>query len=156
MINTLVDKHECHRVYNNKEAKVKWIASKFENLVKTNPSVSVKVIGDLLMENYRVSVDVQRLYNARKRALTGLAKDHAKCFDLLRRYAYMVNQSNPGSTVHIYTQQPQPTFQRMFLSFEAHKLGFLEGYRPFIGMDDLLEECYCLQSHWMQTVGYSQ
>ncbi|KAK3226763.1 hypothetical protein Dsin_006625 [Dipteronia sinensis] len=135
MIKTLVDEHECHRVYNNKEAKVKWIASKFENLVKTNPSVSVKVIGDLLRENYRVSVDVQRLYNAKRRALAGLAKDHAKCFGLLRRYAYMVNQSNPGSAVHICTQQPQPTFQRMFLSFEAQKLGFLEDCRPFIGVD---------------------
>ena len=135
MIKTLVDKHECHRVYNNKEAKVKWIASKFENLVKTNPSIDIKVLGDLLRENYRVSVDVQRLYNAKKKALAGLAKDHAKCFGLLRRYAYMVNQTNPRSTVHICTQDPQPTFQRMFLSFEAQKLGFLEGCRPFIGVD---------------------
>ncbi|KAK2656891.1 hypothetical protein Ddye_009943 [Dipteronia dyeriana] len=99
MIKTLEDGHECHRVYNNKEAKVKWIASKFENLMKTNPSVSVKVIGDLLRENYKVSMNVQRLYNAKKRALAGLAKDHANCFDLLRRYAYMVNQSNPESTM---------------------------------------------------------
>ncbi|TXG57763.1 hypothetical protein EZV62_015592 [Acer yangbiense] len=103
MIKTMVDEHECHRVYNNNEAEVKWIASKFENLVKSNPSVSVKVIGDLLRENYRVLVDVQRLYKAKKRALVGLAKDHAKYFGLLRRYAYMMNQSNPGSTVHICT-----------------------------------------------------
>ncbi|KAK1570739.1 hypothetical protein Q3G72_006431 [Acer saccharum] len=135
MIKTLVDEHECHRVYNNNEAKVKWIASKFENLVKTNPSIDIKVLGDLLRENYRVSVDVQRLYNAKKKALAGLAKDHAKCFGLLRRYAYMVNQTNPRSAVHICTQDPQPTFQRMFLSFEAQKLGFLEGCRPFIGVD---------------------
>ncbi|KAK3188504.1 hypothetical protein Dsin_028065 [Dipteronia sinensis] len=123
-------------VYNNKETKVKWIASKFENLVKTNQTVSVKVICDLLRENYRVSVDFQRLYNSKKRTLAGLAKDHAKCFGLLRKYAYMVNQSNPGSAVHICTQEPQPTFQRMFLSFEAQKLGFLEGCRLFIGVDE--------------------
>ncbi|KAK1565737.1 hypothetical protein Q3G72_033721 [Acer saccharum] len=71
MMKTLLDEHECHRVYNNKNAKVKWIASKFENLVKTNPSFSIKVIGYLLRENYRVSVDVQRLYNAKKKALAG-------------------------------------------------------------------------------------
>ena len=112
-----------------------WIASKFENLVKTNPSVSIKVIDDLLRENYRVSVDSQRLYNAKKKALAGLAKDHAKCFSLLRRYAYMLNQSNPGSAVHICTQDPPPTCQRMFLSFEAQKIGFMEGCRPFIGVD---------------------
>ncbi|TXG51713.1 hypothetical protein EZV62_024237 [Acer yangbiense] len=44
MIKTLVDEHEYHRVYNNKEAKVKWIASKFENLVKINPSIDIKVL----------------------------------------------------------------------------------------------------------------
>ncbi|KAK2660175.1 hypothetical protein Ddye_006708 [Dipteronia dyeriana] len=47
-------------IYNNKEAKVKWIASKFENLVKGNPSISIKVISDLLREKYKVSVDIQR------------------------------------------------------------------------------------------------
>ncbi|KAK1562453.1 hypothetical protein Q3G72_012198 [Acer saccharum] len=82
MIKTLGDEHECHRVYNNKEAKVKCIAFKFENLVKTNPSVSIK-----------------------EKSLSGVSKDHAKFFGLLRRYAYMVNQSNSGSAVHIRTQE---------------------------------------------------
>ncbi|KAK2651728.1 hypothetical protein Ddye_011584, partial [Dipteronia dyeriana] len=71
MLKTLVDQHECHRVYNNKEAKVKWIVSKFENLVKKNPSIDVKLIGDLLRENYRVLVDIQRVYKAKKRAIKG-------------------------------------------------------------------------------------
>ncbi|TXG57886.1 hypothetical protein EZV62_015715 [Acer yangbiense] len=59
---TLLDHHDCYRVYNNKEAKVKWIASKFEKLVKSNPSIDVKVIGDLLRENYKVSVDMHKFY----------------------------------------------------------------------------------------------
>ncbi|TXG58873.1 hypothetical protein EZV62_016702 [Acer yangbiense] len=135
MIKTLVDTHECHRIYNSKEAKVSWIASKFEDLVRRNPSICVKVISDLLRERYKVSVDSQRLYKAKRRALEGLLKDHATCFSKLRRYAYMVSQSNPGSAFHISTQQPQPTFHRLFLSFKAQKLGFLEGCRPFIGVD---------------------
>ncbi|KAK1559551.1 hypothetical protein Q3G72_015658 [Acer saccharum] len=101
IIKTLLDQHECHRLYNNKEANVKWIAFKFENLVKSNPNINVKVIGDLLRENYKVSVDIHRLYRAKQRALQALAKDHA----------------------------------RIFLSFEAQRVGFLEGCRPFIGLD---------------------
>ncbi|TXG48046.1 hypothetical protein EZV62_027340 [Acer yangbiense] len=122
-------------IYNNKESKVSWIASKFENLVKRNPSICVKVISDLLREKYKVFMDIQRLYKAKNRALEGLAKDHTQSFGKLRRYAYTVNQSNPRSAVHISIQDPQPTFHRMFLSFEAQKLGFLDGCRPFIGMD---------------------
>ncbi|KAL5843668.1 hypothetical protein ACOSQ4_009626 [Xanthoceras sorbifolium] len=47
----------------------------------------------------------------------------------------MVGQCNPGSAAYIRTQQPEPTFQRFFLCFEAKKKGFLEGCRPFIGVD---------------------
>ncbi|TXG57600.1 hypothetical protein EZV62_015429 [Acer yangbiense] len=100
MIKTLLDHHDSHRIYNNKEAKVKWIASKFEKLTKSNPSIDVKVIGDLLRENYKVSVDMHKHYRAKHRALKELAKElakeHANCFGYLRRYAYVLNQSNPG------------------------------------------------------------
>ncbi|KAK3229899.1 hypothetical protein Dsin_001780 [Dipteronia sinensis] len=135
MLKTLSDQHDCHRVYNNKKAKVKWIASKFEKLVKSNPSIDVKVIGDLLRESYKLSVDIRTFYRAKHRALKELAKDHAKCFGYLMRYAYMLNQSIPGVVVHIYTQHPHPTFQKMFLSFEPQRVGFLEDCRPFIGVD---------------------
>ncbi|KAK1577047.1 hypothetical protein Q3G72_018627 [Acer saccharum] len=106
MIKTLVDQHDCHRIYNNKEAKVKWISSKFEKLVKCNPSIDVKVIGDLLRENYKVSVNIHKLYRAKHRALKELAKEHANCFGNLRRHAYVLNQTNPGVVVHICTQDP--------------------------------------------------
>ncbi|KAK3188305.1 hypothetical protein Dsin_027866 [Dipteronia sinensis] len=134
-LRSLVDQHDCHRLYNNKEAKVKWIAYKFENIVKRNPNISVRVIGDLLLDKYKVAVDIHRLYRAKIRALKGLRKDHANCFQYLRQYAYTLNQTNHGSTVHISIQQPLSTFQRLFLSFEAHKLGFMGGCRQFIGLD---------------------
>ncbi|TXG69948.1 hypothetical protein EZV62_004883 [Acer yangbiense] len=63
MIKSLVDQHECHRVCNNKEAKVKWIASKFDPIVKSNPSINVKVLGDLMLDKFNVSVDLKRLYS---------------------------------------------------------------------------------------------
>ncbi|KAK2637548.1 hypothetical protein Ddye_032340 [Dipteronia dyeriana] len=49
---TLDDKHDCHRVYNNSEAKVKWIASRVESFVKSNPTVGAKVLGDLILERH--------------------------------------------------------------------------------------------------------
>ncbi|KAK2645005.1 hypothetical protein Ddye_020200 [Dipteronia dyeriana] len=85
MLKTLSDQHDYHRVYNNKKTKVKWIASKFKKLVKSNPGIKVKVIGDLLRESFKVSVDIRRLYRVNNRALKELAKDHAQCFGYLRR-----------------------------------------------------------------------
>ncbi|KAK2661843.1 hypothetical protein Ddye_000417 [Dipteronia dyeriana] len=52
IIKTLDDKHDCHRVYNNSEAKVKWITSRVESLVKSNPLVGAKVLGDLILERH--------------------------------------------------------------------------------------------------------
>ncbi|KAK2655856.1 hypothetical protein Ddye_008908 [Dipteronia dyeriana] len=102
MLKTLMDRHECHRVYNNKEARVKWIASKFETLVKSNPNISVKLISDLLREKFNVEVDIKRLYRAKHRALKGLREDHTNCFQYLRQYTYTLNQTNPRTTIHLY------------------------------------------------------
>ena len=65
ILKTLVDKHDCHRISNNSEAKVKWIASRVESLVKSNPTMSVKLLGDLLLERYNVAVDMKKLYNVK-------------------------------------------------------------------------------------------
>ncbi|KAL5779258.1 hypothetical protein ACOSQ2_009995 [Xanthoceras sorbifolium] len=114
-IKTYNDLHECHRVHKNDEAKVSWIARKFETLVKSNPNIKIGVIADLLRDKYKVNVDIGRLYKAKRRALDGLGKDHSECFKHLRGYAFMVQQSNPGSVAYIRMQQPEPTFQRFFL-----------------------------------------
>ncbi|TXG72622.1 hypothetical protein EZV62_001201 [Acer yangbiense] len=37
--------------------------------------------------------------------------------------------------IFIHLQEPISTFQRFFISFEAQRLGFIEGCRPFIGID---------------------
>ncbi|KAK3228568.1 hypothetical protein Dsin_000449 [Dipteronia sinensis] len=61
--------HTCHRIYKSQEVRAKWIASKFEVLVKDDPSIQCGVISDLVKDQFNVSVDPQRLYKAKKRAL---------------------------------------------------------------------------------------
>ncbi|KAK2659572.1 hypothetical protein Ddye_006105 [Dipteronia dyeriana] len=135
IIKTLDDKHECHRVYNNSEAKVKWIVSKVESFVKRNPIVSIKLLGDLLLEKYNIAVDMKKLYNVKYRLMSQLMSDHNNFFKYLRQYAYTLNQTNPRTTIHIKIQKPLSTFCRLPLSFLAQKQGFLEGCRPSIGLD---------------------
>ncbi|KAK3226830.1 hypothetical protein Dsin_006692 [Dipteronia sinensis] len=135
IIKTLDDKHDCHRVYNNSEAKVKWIASRVESLVKSNPTVSAKLLGDLILERYNVAVDMKKLYNVKQRVMSQLRSDHNSSFRYLRQYAYTLTQTNPGTAIHIKIQKPLTTFHRLFLSFQAQKQGFIEGCRPFIGLD---------------------
>ncbi|KAK1560485.1 hypothetical protein Q3G72_027140 [Acer saccharum] len=78
--------HTCHRIYKSQEVRSKWIASKFEVLVKNNPSIQCGVISDLLRDQFNVSVNTQRLYKAKKRALEVLLKEHTKCFSHLKGF----------------------------------------------------------------------
>ena len=47
----------------------------------------------------------------------------------------MMQQCNPGSTAYIHLMEKTSTFQRMFVSFDAQRKGFLEGCMPFIGIN---------------------
>ena len=67
--------------------------------------------------------------------MSQLKSDHNNSFSYIRQYAYTLNQTNHGTTIHIKIQRPLTTFHRLFLSFQAQKQGFLEGCRPFIGLD---------------------
>ncbi|TXG62183.1 hypothetical protein EZV62_013546 [Acer yangbiense] len=134
-VKTYNSNHTCHRIYKSQEARAKWISSKFEVLVKNNPRIHCGVISDLLRDQFNVTVDTQRLYKAKRRALEVLLKEHTECFSHIRGYAVMVQQCNPGSAAYIRLQTDTSIFQRLFVCFEAQKMGFLEGCRPFIGID---------------------
>ncbi|KAK2652097.1 hypothetical protein Ddye_011953 [Dipteronia dyeriana] len=135
IVKTYIVKHDCFRVYKVQEARVKWIASKFEVVVKSNPDINIGVIEEISRERYKVSVDTQRLYKTKKRALDYLERDHTEDFKYLGKYAYIVQQCNKRSIAYIHLHSPMPTFQRFVMSFEAHNEGFMAGCRPFIGSD---------------------
>ncbi|TXG61142.1 hypothetical protein EZV62_012505 [Acer yangbiense] len=123
---TLVDKHDYHRVYNNSEAKVKWIASKVESLVKSNPTVSVKLLSDLLLERYNVTVDIKKLYNVKHRVMSQLRSEHNSAFRYLRQYAYTLNETNHGTTIHIKVQKPLNTFHRHLCFMSDRQKGLIK------------------------------
>ncbi|TXG60270.1 hypothetical protein EZV62_014843 [Acer yangbiense] len=134
-VKTYKNEHNCHWIYKSNEARAKWIAGKFQDLVISNPRIQACVISHLLRDQFNVIVDTQRLYKAKKRALDVLLKDHEACFKHLRAYAIMVLQCNPGSVAYIHLLENTTTFQRIFVSFKTQRKGFLEGCRPFLGLD---------------------
>ncbi|KAL5861172.1 hypothetical protein ACOSQ3_002485 [Xanthoceras sorbifolium] len=95
MIKSYTTMHECHKTYKSNEAKVKWIASKFETLVMCNPDIKIGVISYILREMFKVNIETQRLYMAKKEALDALGRDHTECFKHLRKYTFMVKKINP-------------------------------------------------------------
>ncbi|KAK2662197.1 hypothetical protein Ddye_000771 [Dipteronia dyeriana] len=56
-VKTYKNEHTCHRIYKSKEARSKWIAKKFQDLMKSNHGIQEGVIYDLLRDPFNVVVD---------------------------------------------------------------------------------------------------
>ncbi|KAK3182971.1 hypothetical protein Dsin_030257 [Dipteronia sinensis] len=56
-VKTYKNEHTCHRIYKSKEARAKWIAGKFQALVKSNHGIQAGVISYLLRDQFNVVVD---------------------------------------------------------------------------------------------------
>ena len=60
-------------------------------------------------------------------------------YGILRDYAQMISTIDKGSRVILQTEMAdetsQPKFKRMYVRFNAQKVGILGGCRPFIGLD---------------------
>ena len=61
-------------------------------------------------------------------------------YGLLRDYAKMIRKTNVGSKVMLQTEMEnenvEPKFKRMYIRYNAQKVGFLGGCRPFVALDE--------------------
>ena len=79
----------------------------------------------------------QKAYRARKKANTVIEGTYKEQYASLWDYRAEIKRSNPGSTVEFdtYFSNGQPIFKRLYICYKGCKDGFLEGYRPVIGLD---------------------
>ena len=79
------------------------------------------------------------MYRSRK-AARGLITGNEKAqYGILRDYAEMIRRTDRGSKVILQTEieneNAKPKFKRMYIRYNAQKVGFLDGCRPFVGLD---------------------
>ncbi|KAK2662250.1 hypothetical protein Ddye_000824 [Dipteronia dyeriana] len=141
MLKTLINEHNCLAVSKNKDVTSAWIGKKFETLIKENPQMNIEVLSSIVLRSCGVNVPKYTLYRAKRYALDIGFEDHKQSYNKLNRYGYCLREINLGSFVYLSTirYNPDPNvlahFNRFFLSFHAQKIGYLEGCRPFIGLD---------------------
>ena len=79
------------------------------------------------------------MYRSKRKAKELINGDEQLQYGVLRDYAQMINIVDNGSRVILQTEMAdetsQPKFKRMYVRFNAQKVGFLGGCRPFIGLD---------------------
>ena len=92
-----------------------------------------------VMQNLSIDLSINQVYRSKRKAKDLINGDEQLQYGVLRDYAQMISTVDKGSKVILQTEMTdetsQPKFKRMYVSFNAQKVGFLGGCRPFIGLD---------------------
>ena len=79
------------------------------------------------------------MYRAKRKATDLITGDEQLQYGKFRDYAEMIKLSDKGSRVILQTkmkdENAQPKFKRMYIRYNAQKVGFLGGCRPIIDLD---------------------
>jgi hypothetical protein len=132
----------------------KWLSNAYVDKFKSDINTGISSIQDRAMKDFGVDVPKRMAYRARTKAREMVLGDHKKQYYRIRDYLQTVIDRNPGSRCIVTTvtgpteeqmeamKQGQvvdisyaPRFHGLFFCVNAARQGFLEGCRPFIGLD---------------------
>ena len=92
-----------------------------------------------VMQNLSIDLSVNQVYRSKRKAKCLINGDEQLQYGVLRDYAQMISIVDKGSKVILQTEMvdetSQPKFKRMYVRFNAQKVGFLGRCKPFIGLD---------------------
>ncbi|GAV66250.1 hypothetical protein CFOL_v3_09760 [Cephalotus follicularis] len=148
MVKTLNNAHTCIGVGQTKNTNSFWIATQLGSKLKADPNMS-QLINQILFDDFKIETHPKQLYRVRRKSREVNEGKHRLSYNKLPKYLDR----------HVNAVGP-PVFKRLFTCFGASRRGFLQGCRPFIGLDDChLKGPYggvlLLQYQWMETVAYS-
>ena len=138
-IKTLGGDHTCARTLENISATSKWVTKAV--LPKMMCSDNIRVIDILtdMRRNHGVGITFWRGWKTKMQAREIIDGDSTKQYSNLWRYAAEIKRACDANSVKINVVRSIPTLQPKFGSFyfcfEGCKQGFLNGCRPFIGVD---------------------
>ncbi|XP_043705494.1 uncharacterized protein LOC122655357 [Telopea speciosissima] len=117
------------------------IAQKLESRLRTEPDMKVKSMVDIIRELYGIKVGRMQCYKARLIVKGENEVLHKQQYAKLPLYAKLLIDRNPGTVCIINRHERHDfaeasKFKRVFICLDACKKGFINGCRPFIGLDD--------------------
>ncbi|XP_019244503.1 PREDICTED: uncharacterized protein LOC109224378 [Nicotiana attenuata] len=144
----LKTEHNCEDAFENPKAKTKTVAEYFRSKVQNNPKYKIKDMKLDLKNQFSLNVHNSTLKRAKRMALQQLQGSFLDDYNRLEAYANEIRESNPGSDVVINLSKDamaegKRRFLRMYICFNAMKLGFKQGLRPFIGLDGTFLKGHC-------------
>ena len=86
-----------------------------------------------------MDLSINQAYRAKRKAREFILGDERLQYGKLRDYVEMIRVTDVESKVILQTEitkpNTQPKFKRMYVRYNAQKVGFLGGCRPLVGLD---------------------
>jgi len=167
-VTVLVDRHDCissSRVKTITPSQ-KWVASKAVSIIRVSPNIGAKELQKKLQDKYSVTISYDTVWRGREKALAEVNGKWEESFEMLYRWKAEVLKRSPGSIVEIDVPEIDGNvyFHRFFCALKPCIDGFLEGCRPYLGIDstalngrwnDHLASATAVDGHnWMYPLAY--
>ena len=146
--------HTCPTEPSSSRVNSKWLSKTYVGKFRSDPNTSITSLVDDAKKDFGVDVPKRMAYRAKTKARDSVLGDQKKQYHRIRDYLQTVIDKNPGSrcivtTVTGTTEEQleemkrgqavvisdRPRFHGLFFCVNGAKQGFLEGCRPFIGLD---------------------
>ncbi|XP_028081740.1 uncharacterized protein LOC114283107 [Camellia sinensis] len=93
--------HTCNRTYKNRQVTSSFLASKYVNKFRTNPTWKINEFKDTMKDGCVVEVFKMKCYRAKKQALLQIEGTNAEQYTKQWDYAAELIRTNPGTRVYI-------------------------------------------------------
>ena len=91
------------------------------------------------MQDVYVDLSINQVYRGKRKVREFILGDERLQYGKLRNYVEMIRVIDVESKVILQTEitepNTQPKFKRMYVRYNAQKVGFLGGCRPLVGLD---------------------
>lgn len=138
-LKTLELKHTCARVCYNKKTKTRWVVKVLVDKFRTSERFTLTHIIQEIKPTYGIGITRSCAITTRKITSEQIEGNAMKQYSLLKRYNDEVRSRNENNTFKIYVNKPiltmPPLFWSIYMCLTACKKGFVEGCKPFIGVD---------------------
>ncbi|XP_045088290.1 uncharacterized protein [Aegilops tauschii subsp. strangulata] len=135
--------HTCPTQSEKTRISSRWLGNKMLETIRSDPNTTVAAIVDKAKRQFGLEIPRMMAWRAKKKAKEIVLGDQKKQYKRLRDYLETVKLTNPGSRCIVTTVSGKtrenpiagPMFHGLFFSLNACCEGFLNGCRPFIGLD---------------------
>ena len=115
------------------------MARKYLDDFNKNPDWAVSGVKYRVMQDVYVDLSINQVYRAKRKAREFILGDERLQYGKLRDYVEMISVTDVGSKVILQTEitepNTQPKFKRMYVRYDAQKIGFFGGCKPLIRLD---------------------